>query len=180
VNLVLGREYWSALQHTTYFKLYGETPELIFVALREAMEDGDEEEEEDCEVPWKPGDQLVLPYLDLEHTVKRGFVLIEDSSGLIAQRLDEEARWDAERPWLHQYATALRLYPDDVELRARAMINLPDGRILDPDGPLGCMPMGEGCWMFVGFLPIDNDEVDYQDLDETERRELFRRTEGLT
>jgi hypothetical protein len=35
--------------------------------------------------------------------------------------------------------------------------------------------MGDGWWMFVGFLPLDNDEVDYQDLDETERREFYRR-----
>lgn len=167
---MLGREYWSALKHTTYFKLYGKTPELIFVALREAMEEGEDEEDGDSEVPWKPGDEMVLPYLDLEHTVERGFVLIEDSSGMIAQRLDEEAGRDGERPWLRQYATALRQYPDDVELRARAMINLPDARILDPDGPLGCLPMGGGWWMFVGFLPIDDDEIDYQDLDETEQR----------
>jgi hypothetical protein len=30
--------------------------------------------------------------------------------------------------------------------------------------------MGGGWWMFVGFLPIDDDEIDYQDLDETEQR----------
>src|SRR6516162_4409134 len=89
--------------------------------------------------------------------------VIEDSSGTIAQRLDNEARWDLERPWLRQWAAALRKYPDDVEMRARALINLADSRIIDPDGPLGCIQLSGGWWMFVGFLPIDDADFDYGD-----------------
>lgn len=162
---MLGPEYWNALNHTTYFKLYGKTPEQIWFTLRRALEEG---EEGDREVPWKPGEEIDLPYLDLEHTVERGFVVIEDSSGTIAQRLDNEARWDRERPWLRQWAAALRKYPDDVEMRARALINLPDSRIIDPDGPLGCIQLSGGWWMFVGFLPIDDADFDYGDPGETE------------
>ena len=157
---MLGPEYWSALNHTTYFKLYGKTPEQVWFTLRRALEEG---EDGDWEVPWKPGEEINLPYLDLEHTVERGFVVIEDSSGTIAQRLDDEAQWDRERPWLRQWAAALRKYPDDVEMRARALINLPDSRIIDPDGPLGCIQLSGGWWMFVGFLPIDDADFDYGD-----------------
>jgi len=155
---VLGPEYWSALNHTTCFKLYGKTPEQTFGALREALE---KVEDGDWEVPWKPGEEIHLPYLDWEHTIARGFVLIEDSFSTIAQHLDDEAQWDGERPWLRQWAAALRQYPDDVEMRARALINLPDSRIIDPDGPLGCLPYDGGWWMFVGFLPID--DLDFED-----------------
>ena len=41
------------------------------------------------------------------------------------------------------------------------MINLPDSPIIDPDGPLGCLPYDGGWWMFVGFLPID--DLDFED-----------------
>ena len=61
---MLGPEYWSALNHTTYFKLYGKTPEQIWFTLRRALEEG---EDGDWEVPWKPGEEIDLPYLDLEH-----------------------------------------------------------------------------------------------------------------
>lgn len=37
---MLGPEYWSALNHTTYFELYGKTPELIWLTLRRALEEG--------------------------------------------------------------------------------------------------------------------------------------------
>ena len=68
VNHVLGPEYWSALNHATYFKLYGKTPEQIWSTLHRALEEG---EDGDWEVPWKPGEEIDLPYLDLEHTVER-------------------------------------------------------------------------------------------------------------
>jgi hypothetical protein len=41
------------------------------------------------------------------------------------------------------------------------LINLPDSRIIDPDGPLGCLPFDDGWWIFVGFLPID--DLDFED-----------------
>ena len=96
----------------------------------------------------------------------RGFVLIEDSSDTLARRFDQEAQWDRERPWLRQWAEGLRKCPDDVALRARALINLPDSRIIDPDGPLGCIRLGGGWWLFVGFKPIDDEEFDYDEHDD--------------
>ena len=71
-------------------------------------------------------------------------------------------------PGSAKWAAALRKHPDDVEMRARALINLPDSRIIDPDGPLGCIQLGGGWWLFVGFLPIDDADSEYDDPGEAE------------
>jgi hypothetical protein len=153
---MLGLEYWSALRHTFEFKLCGDTPEEIFALLRAALE---EAEDGDWQAPWNLGvDDSYLSVLDLEEIVERGFVWIEDSSSLIADRLTAEARWDRERPWLGQWADGLRRYPNDVEMRARALLNLPDSRIVDPDGPLGCVWLGDGWWRFFGFSRINDED----------------------
>jgi hypothetical protein len=70
-----------------------------------------------------------------ERTHLRRFVLIEDEPEVIARWLREAADQDSERPWLRQWADPVVQEPENFDLRARALVNLPEGRILDPDGP---------------------------------------------
>jgi hypothetical protein len=158
---VLGPEYWTALNHTAYFGVRGATAEEAFMALIEALGEG---------YWYAPGEggNLVVPdpeVIPRDHTAGRGFVVIEDSPETIAQRLDEAARIDEERPWLSQWARGVRENPDDFEMRARALVNLPDPRILDPDGPFGCIRCAADEWLFFGFTPIEEDEPDEDDAD---------------
>ena len=95
-------------------------------------------------------------YLEPERTRRRGFVVIEDSPAEIARKLRETAAKDLERPWLRRWATGVEQNPGDFKMRARALINLPDGRILDPDGPLGCIRCEPGKWIFFGFQPLED------------------------
>ena len=82
--------------------------------------------------------------------------MIEDSPAEIARKLRETAAKDLERPWLRRWATGVEQNPGDFKMRARALINLPDGRILDPDGPLGCIRCEPGKWIFFGFQPLED------------------------
>ncbi|HWQ55427.1 MAG TPA: hypothetical protein VN442_17200 [Bryobacteraceae bacterium] len=163
---MLGPEYWDALNSAVYFTMPGSTAHEAFEALVDCLSEG---------YWYQPGDAGTLIYPESEvipvtHTARRGFVLIEDSADVIALHVREAARRDAERPWLLQWAAALEENPDDVELRAQALVNLPDGRILDPDGPLGCLRQWPDSWLFFGFPPIeaegDEDERASWDWDE--------------
>jgi hypothetical protein len=160
---VLGPEYWTALRHTTDFKLFAQTPEQGFATLIEALEEGE------WNGPWAPGEIITLPWLDPEVLTRKGFILISESPATIASWLDDAAAKDKERPWLRQWATGVRGFPLDYEMRARALLNLPDSRVIDPDGPFGCIPCEANRWLFFGFMPIDeeidddDDDYDYDD-----------------
>jgi hypothetical protein len=131
---MIGPEYWQALRHSDYWFSYGDSPDDAYQQLLASDE----------EIP--------------VNTHARGFILIDDTPQVIAERLRQMAEWDQERLWLRQYATAIVDDPGNAEMIARALINLPDGRILDPDGPLGCRQSSATTWVFFGFVPIDECE----------------------
>ena len=132
---MVGPEYWQALRHSGYWFSFGDSPADAFQQLLAS-------------------DDETIPV----NTQARGFVLIDDAPQVIAERLQLEAKWDQERPWLRQYAAAIVHDPGDAAMIARALINMPDGRILDPDGPLGCRQSSATTWVFFGFVPIDECE----------------------
>jgi hypothetical protein len=57
---------------------------------------------------------------------------------------------------LDDYFTAALRPEKGFQNAGRALINLPDGRILDPDGPLGCIRCEPGKWIFFGFQPLED------------------------
>jgi hypothetical protein len=159
---MLGPEYWDAINSAVYFVCSGATAEEAFTVLVQAQlgEGYWYQPTSDGTLYWR-GSPEVIP---AERTHLRGFVLIEDEPATIARRLREAADWDGERPWLRQWATAVEQEPENFDLRATALVNLPDSRILDPDGPLGCIRCEPGRWLFFGFPPLEEqDETDGDD-----------------
>ena len=128
---MVGPEYWQALSHTDYWFSYGDSPQDAFQQLLASDED--------------------IP----DNLEARGFILINDPPLAVADKLRRTAKADQERPWLNQYAAAITKNPSDTVMIVRSLFNMPDGRILDPDGPLGCRQSSDTSWVFFGFMPIE-------------------------
>jgi hypothetical protein len=159
---MLGPEYWDALNSAVYFLCSGATAEEAFMALVDALGEGYWYRKTSDETLIWVGSPELIP---AERTDRRGFVLIEDEPEVIARRLREAADRDSERPWLRQWADAVVQEPENFDLRARALVNLPDGRLLDPDGPLGCIRCEPGRWLFFGFPPLEEQDETENDED---------------